>query len=89
MLLMIIKFTLLDYKHTALYYNALSKVSMTTTAGFWMDIGQPKDFVTGMGLYLRYLAETDQSKLAQGDNFVGNVLVVSEAILEFVMLINV
>ncbi len=42
-----------------------------------MDIGQPKDFVTGVGLYLSHLAENDASKLAKGDNFVGNVLVVS------------
>ncbi len=41
-----------------------------------MDIGQPKDFVTGVGMYLSYLAEHNPAKLAKGDNFVGNVLVV-------------
>ena len=23
--------------------------------GFWMDVGQPKDYLTGTGLYLNYL----------------------------------
>ena len=45
-----------------------------------MDIGQPKDFVTGVGLYLTFLAQNDNSKLAKGDNFVGNVLVVCKCI---------
>ncbi|XP_064400176.1 mannose-1-phosphate guanyltransferase beta-like [Halichondria panicea] len=43
--------------------------------GFWMDIGQPKDFVTGVGMYLSYLADNHPAKLSKGDNFVGNVLV--------------
>ncbi len=41
-----------------------------------MDIGQPKDFVTGVGMYLSYLADNHPAKLSKGDNFVGNVLVV-------------
>ncbi len=44
--------------------------------GFWMDIGQPKDFITGVGLYLEHLKNAEPDKLATGDNFVGNVLVV-------------
>eukprot|EP01095_Lingulamoeba_sp_RSL-Kostka_P014420 TRINITY_DN628_c0_g2_i1.p1 TRINITY_DN628_c0_g2~~TRINITY_DN628_c0_g2_i1.p1 ORF type:complete len:377 (-),score=139.18 TRINITY_DN628_c0_g2_i1:166-1296(-) len=28
--------------------------------GFWMDVGQPKDFLTGMGLYLNHLLEKSQ-----------------------------
>ena len=42
-----------------------------------MDIGQPKDFLIGMGMYLDFLRRTAPGKLATGENFVGNVLVVS------------
>jgi len=45
--------------------------------GFWMDIGQPKDFIIGAGLYLSFLRKTAPERLAEGENFVGNVLVVS------------
>lgn len=44
--------------------------------GFWMDIGQPKDFITGTALYLNHLKADDSSRLASGNNFVGPVLVV-------------
>ena len=27
--------------------------------GFWMDVGQPKDFLTGMCLYLNFLRENN------------------------------
>ena len=30
--------------------------------GFWMDVGQPKDFLTGMCLYLEYLRENQKSE---------------------------
>uniref|UniRef100_A0A0N5AAZ5 mannose-1-phosphate guanylyltransferase n=1 Tax=Syphacia muris TaxID=451379 RepID=A0A0N5AAZ5_9BILA len=43
--------------------------------GFWMDVGQPKDFLTGMSMYLMYLRKTDPSQLASGDYVVGNVIV--------------
>ena len=42
-----------------------------------MDIGQPKDFIIGMGLYLSFLHDNFPEKLEQGENFVGSVLVVS------------
>ena len=61
--------------------------------GFWMDVGQPKDFLTGMCLYLEYLRENQKSekfeeknrnrklsiprKLAEGPCIVGDVIVVS------------
>ena len=50
--------------------------------GFWMDVGQPKDFLTGMCLYLSYLSKSSKPKqswqqLAQGSGIVGNVIVVS------------
>jgi len=43
--------------------------------GFWMDVGQPKDFLTGMSLYLNSLKQTNSSLLYQGPGVVGNVLV--------------
>lgn len=43
--------------------------------GFWMDVGQPKDFLTGMCLYLKHLRATDSNKLYKGPGVVGNVLV--------------
>ena len=43
--------------------------------GFWMDVGQPKDFLTGSGMYLAHLAATSPGKLAKGPSFQGNVLV--------------
>ncbi|XP_006822458.1 mannose-1-phosphate guanylyltransferase catalytic subunit beta-like [Saccoglossus kowalevskii] len=43
--------------------------------GFWMDVGQPKDFLTGMCLYLTHLRNTAAEKLAEGPGIVGNVLV--------------
>ncbi|XP_063231363.1 mannose-1-phosphate guanyltransferase beta [Bacillus rossius redtenbacheri] len=43
--------------------------------GFWMDVGQPKDFLTGMSLYLASLRQRDPSALHAGAGVVGNVLV--------------
>lgn len=44
-------------------------------SGFWMDVGQPKDFITGTSLYLEHLATLDCSGLSSGPNFIGNNLV--------------
>ncbi|KAJ1569166.1 mannose-1-phosphate guanyltransferase [Cladochytrium tenue] len=41
--------------------------------GFWMDVGQPKDFLTGTGLYLASLAKRNPSPLTSG--YHGNVLI--------------
>lgn len=43
--------------------------------GFWMDIGQPKDFLTGMCLYLDSLRRNSPEKLSTGDGINGDVLV--------------
>ncbi|KAH9702243.1 NTP transferase domain-containing protein [Citrus sinensis] len=43
--------------------------------GFWMDIGQPRDYITGLRLYLDSLRKKSSFKLATGANIVGNVLV--------------
>ena len=45
-------------------------------SGFWMDVGQPKDFLTGMCLYLDFLKTSPKAaNLAKGPCIVGNVLV--------------
>lgn len=43
--------------------------------GFWMDVGQPKDFLTGMCLYLNDVKNKNPEKLYKGPAAVGNVLV--------------
>ena len=42
-----------------------------------MDVGQPKDFLTGMCMYLKSLREKNAHLLHQGADIVGNVLIVS------------
>lgn len=43
--------------------------------GFWMDVGQPKDFLIGIGLYLSSLRKKCPAELFTGPNIVGNVLI--------------
>ncbi|KAK3750191.1 hypothetical protein QZH41_015412 [Actinostola sp. cb2023] len=43
--------------------------------GFWMDVGQPKDFLIGMCMYLNSLRQKSPEKLHEGTGIVGNVLV--------------
>lgn len=43
--------------------------------GFWMDVGQPKDFLSGTVLYLNSLNKKKSDKLAHGANVVGNALI--------------
>ncbi|GJQ71181.1 hypothetical protein Trydic_g1080 [Trypoxylus dichotomus] len=47
--------------------------------GFWMDIGQPKDFLTGMCLYLQTLRQQNSNILHNGPAIIGNVLIDSTA----------
>jgi len=47
--------------------------------GFWMDVGQPKDFLLGTNLYLKHLSEREPSRLAHGEGIHGPVLVDSSA----------
>ena len=60
--------------------------------GFWMDVGQPKDFLIGMCLYLEFLRQNQKNQefkekhknpklsvptqLAEGPCIVGDVIVV-------------
>ncbi|KAF7054490.1 hypothetical protein CFC21_062155 [Triticum aestivum] len=43
--------------------------------GFWMDIGQPRDYITGLRLYLESLRKRAPARLAAGAHVLGNVLV--------------
>lgn len=43
--------------------------------GYWMDIGQPKDYLTGSVLHLNYLRESKSNQLAEGAHIKGNVIV--------------
>lgn len=44
-------------------------------SGFWMDIGQPKNYISGLSLYLNFLRHSCSSKLASSGNLIGNVLI--------------
>jgi len=43
--------------------------------GYWMDIGQPKDYLNGARLFLKSREDEHPEALATGSNFVGNVYV--------------
>ena len=47
--------------------------------GFWMDIGQPKDFLTGNRLYLNFLRSKSPELLASGANIIGNHVAASNS----------
>jgi mannose-1-phosphate guanylyltransferase len=42
--------------------------------GFWMDVGQPKDYLIGMSLYLNYVRHSNAERLSRENGTVGNVL---------------
>ncbi|KAJ6432602.1 hypothetical protein OIU84_019777 [Salix udensis] len=56
-------------------FVAEDKLYAMVLPGFWMDIGQPRDYITGLRLYLESLRKKSSSKLANGPHIVGNVLV--------------
>jgi mannose-1-phosphate guanylyltransferase len=41
-----------------------------------MDVGQPKDYLTGMGLYLNHVRHSSPERLSHEPGTVGNVLLV-------------
>lgn len=43
--------------------------------GFWMDVGQPRDFLTGTGLYLNSLAKKSSQSLSKHEAVVGNSII--------------
>lgn len=57
------------------YIAGDGKLFAMVLPGYWMDVGQPKDYLTGLHLYLDGLREKQSTQLATGDAFVGNVLV--------------
>ncbi|KAJ3046332.1 mannose-1-phosphate guanyltransferase [Rhizophlyctis rosea] len=54
---------------------AESQLHAMELPGFWMDVGQPRDFLTGTGLYLTSVSRKNPSSLSTGTNFTGHVLV--------------
>lgn len=51
--------------------------------GFWMDIGQPKDFLKGTELYLNHLNKTQKDRLAvESDIVTGSVMLADDVIIE-------
>lgn len=46
-----------------------------TLSGYWMDVGQPKDYLKGLHLHLDSLRIHKSHMLSQGEGIVGNVLV--------------
>ena len=71
----------LEAKTNTLYVSTIIKLMNFNFTflytGFWMDVGQPKDFLTGMCMYLNSLKHKCPEKLYQGPGVVGNALVVS------------
>eukprot|EP00842_Homolaphlyctis_polyrhiza_P004385 jgi/Hompol1/4948/HPOL_004048-RA len=49
--------------------------------GFWMDVGQPKDHLIGVGLYLSSLHKKTPLALTTGPGIIGNVLIDPTAII--------
>lgn len=49
--------------------------------GFWMDVGQPKDFLAGMSLYLNSLKTKAPETLKVGPNIIPPVLVDATAVI--------
>lgn len=43
--------------------------------GYWMDVGQPVDYLRGMSLFLDWTRKVNNESLAKGEGIVGNVLI--------------
>eukprot|EP00249_Psilotum_nudum_P025372 c29778_g1_i1 orf=242-1327(+) len=54
---------------------AEGKLYAMVLPGFWMDIGQPRDYISGLRLYLDSLKKNNPQKLAAGQHVVGNVII--------------
>ena len=52
--------------------------------GYWMDIGQPHDYLSGQTLYLKSQSEVNKTALASGDNIQGNVIIDETATVDFI-----
>lgn len=51
------------------------KLYAITLPGYWMDVGQPKDYLTGLTLHLSSVRNHNPSQLASGSHIQGNVLI--------------
>ncbi|KAK3240987.1 Mannose-1-phosphate guanylyltransferase 1 [Cymbomonas tetramitiformis] len=51
------------------------KLFAMVSSGFWMDIGSPKDFMLGLGLYLGSLRKKGSALLSDAPECFGNVLI--------------
>lgn len=60
---------------------AEKKLHAMVLPGFWMDIGQPKDYITGLRLYLDSLRKKSSPDLAVGRHILGNVLIDESAVI--------
>ena len=49
--------------------------------GYWMDVGQPKDYLTGLALHLDSLSRRKPEELTTGDNIRGNVIIDETAVI--------
>ena len=49
--------------------------------GFWMDVGQPKDYLAGTGLYLKSLRRKNPALLSAGGNVLGDALIDPTAVI--------
>jgi mannose-1-phosphate guanylyltransferase len=48
---------------------------MFSLEGYWMDIGQPKDYLHGQKLFLQSRREKGDENIAKGDNITGDVFI--------------
>mmetsp|Transcript_51261 Transcript_51261/g.85168 ORF Transcript_51261/g.85168 Transcript_51261/m.85168 type:complete len:278 (-) Transcript_51261:117-950(-) len=59
-----------------------SQLYCQTLEGFWMDVGQPKDYLAGMALYLQHLSLVEPSLLAPpSSSILGGVMVDPSAVI--------
>jgi len=58
------------------------KIFQMVLPGYWMDIGQPHDYLSGQTLHLSSLATQAPAELAKGDNIVGNVMIHESATVD-------
>eukprot|EP00850_Spirogloea_muscicola_P008055 SM000042S15322 [mRNA] locus=s42:355857:357932:+ [translate_table: standard] len=54
---------------------AENKLFAMVLPGFWMDVGQPRDYILGLRLYLDSLRKRFPDRLAHGGFITGNVLI--------------
>lgn len=60
---------------------AAKKLFAMTLPGYWMDVGQPKDYLTGLKLHLDTMSRKCPEALTSGDHCVGPVLIDPTAVI--------